>query len=107
MRLAGPFDGGIFSVCICEISRAMSGDWAGLNHLDGAIPGLGPESAGVILRTSTGGSGKNGLTLHCRTDQEKPQTDTNPLDGDADAIPDKRNQQRQNDTADSEGDATA
>ena len=49
MRLAGPFDGGIFSVRICEISGAMSSDWAGLNHLDGAVPGLGPESARVIL----------------------------------------------------------
>ena len=70
MRLAGPFDGGIFTVRIGEVSGAMSGDWAGLNHLDGAIPRLTAKLPRVILRASTGGSGEDGFALHGRANQE-------------------------------------
>ena len=106
MRLAGPFDGGIFTVRIGEVSGAMSGDWAGLNHLDGAIPRFAAKLTGVVLRGPTSGSSEDGLALHCCPDEEESQPDTNPFDGYTDAIPDECDQQGQDDTADAKGDAT-
>ena len=104
MCLARPFDGGIFSIDVGKVPRSMPSDGTRLNHLDGAIPCLTSKLPGVVLRASAGGSGEDGLALHCRADDEKPESNANPLNGYADAIPDEGHQQGQDDASYSEGD---